>query len=208
MALVVIAGWLAAAVLALGVGRALAVAIGADRPSFDAGMLSTILGIVVGLPAALAVSVALQRLEAHSAETARTQRRGELLQAVRDDLAETLAELVATGPEYRQPRESAVAPFLGSGLWRTLQASGDVSLIGPGALLYAVSRAYDRIAVTAYLERQLWEASFADTARVRTVPPTPTPAQELLGRVASQDRHTKAAIDVALERIADELGGT
>jgi hypothetical protein len=184
-------------------GRELSAALGADRGSFDAGMLATILGIVVGAPIAIGISLELARQERASQDEDRSQRVDALLGDIERDLSETLAEL--TG-EDRRDRDRVIAPFLGSGLWTAIQASGGAALIPGPTMLREVSRAYDRIAVTAYLERQVWELYHNPQDAMRVMPPRPPMHLAVMESIVKLDDSTMAAINVALQEIRSRPG--
>lgn len=184
-------------VAAFGIGRALTVWLGADVASFDAGLLATVAGIVVGVPIAVRLALDQQETARREAAASDSERREALLDLIARDLREAQHELEARKPG-RLAR--AVAPPLGSGLLSTLQASGDLRLIRDPDVLTAISRAYDRIGVTAYLERQAWETFTNPEARRATSPPQ-TIIQDTLAYVAGQDEHTQAAINAALSRM-------
>jgi hypothetical protein len=189
-------------VAAFTAGRALTLALRADVGSFDAGLVATVAGIVVGVPIAIRISLEQQSQSRLEQERADEERRQALLRLIGDDLLQTLQELEGRSPDRL---EYSITPFLGSGLYRTLRASGDLSLIRDARLLRAISRAYDRIDVTAYLERLSWETSMNPEARRRTHP-LQTVIQEAREHVAGQDEHTHAAIDVALEVMGRSRG--
>lgn len=176
------------------VGRLATDVLGSDVQSFEAGYLATVAGIVVGVPIAVAVALWQQRAAQDEDRKAQEVRRSTVLQMIADDLTDTRATLLVRMPDRRT---QGVAPFLGSGLYATLRASGDLRLIADAAVLRQVSRAYDRIAVTAYFERQAWETFHNPQAHLLTSPPQRF-IETTRGHVASQDIHTKAALDVAL----------
>ncbi len=178
-------------------GYAVTTGTGANGADFLSGYIATVAGIVVGLPVALAIAGWQERNGQAAATQGRRERRTELMNILQRDLQDTLGELL--GPD-RQPRGHVVAPFLGSGLWETLRSSGTLGLIRDAHLLRQVSRAYDRIALTAYLERQAWEL-YVEGRAVIVSPGAQTPLESAVARIALQDGHTKAAIDEALARI-------
>lgn len=175
-------------------GRLASAALSADVRSFDAGYLATVAGIVVGVPIAVAVALWQQRMAQDEDRDAEEIRRSTVLQLIADDLKDARAEILVRIPDRSL---QSVAPFLGSGLYPTLQASGDLQLIRDPLVLRVISRAYDRIAVTAYLEQQAWETFHNPQAHLATSPPQML-IQRTRAHVASQDIHSKAAIDVAL----------
>jgi hypothetical protein len=183
--------------LAVGmIGHEAARLYGADLAGFDAGYIATVAGIVVGAPIAVRIALDQQANAKAAAEQLESERRSTTLGLIADDLYETQVEL----RERTADRSRAVAPFLGSGLYATLQASGDLRLIADPALVQAISRAYDRIGVTGYLERRAWETANNPQARRATSPPQ-TLIADSLRHVSGQDRHTDAAIDVALMQL-------
>jgi hypothetical protein len=174
-----------------------------NSTEFLLGLLATFAGVIAGVPVALALAEG-DRIAARAAEKVREDdRRDDVLRLIHTDLCETLQQLLGLD---RQSRQEVVAPFLGSGLWSALASSGELALLaGDPKLLRDVSRAYDRIALTSYLEQQLWETFYSPEARRRTHPPS-TLLQEVSANVAEQDEHTKAAIDVAIGRIRTATG--
>jgi hypothetical protein len=193
---VAVAGW--------ALGRWLTATLGADVASFDAGMIATVCGIVVGIPAAVGISLGLRRLEQDAATRADRQKYTALLRTIDQDLGDVLDDLLEEGPNGRGRRDIPVAPFLGSGLWEALRSSGQVERIRDPFLLRVIARAYDRIGVTGYLERLAWELDMNPMSRALTG--TPTILEEAMVRVASQDGYTRMAIDHAREQIAAEIG--
>lgn len=178
-------------------GYAVTTGAGATGADFLSGYIATVAGIVVGVPVALAIAGWQERSSQAAAARERRGQYAELLDILRRDLQDTLDELL--GPD-RQPRGHVTVPFLGSGLWETLRSSGTLGLIRDAHLLRQVSRAYDRIALTAYLERQAWEL-YAEGRPVMVSPGAQTPLESAVARIGLQDSHTKAAIDEALARI-------
>lgn len=181
-------------VAAFAAGRAITAWLGADVASYDAGAVATFIGILVGAPLAVRIALHQQANARTDQKRADDERRSALLALIGDDLLDTLADL-----ESRMPRrDRSVTPFLGSGLYPMLQASGEMSLIRDAELLRAISWAYDRIGVTAYLERQSWETEMNPLSRRHTEPPQ-TIIEEARRYVANQDEHTHAAIGIALQ---------
>jgi hypothetical protein len=195
---------------AVGIAVAIVVAItaalwvagnGSFRESYLANLFATLIGVGVAVPLGLAIDRAFQTLEHNG-------RRCRLLQAIRNDLVSTGEDL-----DSRRPRNGTTVPFLGSGLWEAVSAAGQINDIHDPEQLRAIARAYDRIDVTRYLERQVWELTVGTvvsdpiTTPLGARPPRPQ-VGIALGVLAEQDEHTKAAIDHALERIAVGGSGT
>jgi hypothetical protein len=68
-------------------------------------------------------------------------------------------------------------------------------LIDDASMLREVSRAYDRIALTAYLESKAWDLAHDPTAMAILMQPgIPRPLERAMGAVEAQDRFTEAAI--------------
>ena len=184
------------------IGHEVARLFGADLAGFDAGYIATVAGIIVGAPIAIVIGLELNRREGAAMARARRDRLQELVRVLSDDLRAT-----RDGLAERQARTLPIAPFLGSGLWDALKAGTSLQLIESSEALQSVSRAYDRIRLTAYLERQAWELAQNPSARFATIPPSPPAWQAALGYVANQDEHTRAAIDAALEQLASSPRG-
>lgn len=195
-----VVAWVVLLVVTFALGRRFTVALGAEVPAFDVGTLATIAGIALGAPIAVVIAMEQTRAAREESERERRKRHEELLRIIQGDLQDARTEVA----RRRASRELVVAPFLGGGLWRALQASGEVGLIRNPRTLRAIARAYDRISLTAYLERQAWETFHNPVARMATDPP-----QDLIQRTADnvgrQDEHTLAAIDDALEVLKGEL---
>lgn len=194
---------LAVAAIAFAVGRFLVAALGADMPSFDAGYIATIAGIIVGVPVALGIAGAQETGRRASQASARASRAADLLRRLDADLAETLQELES---QDRQPRVGSIVPFLGTGLWDVLKSTGDLALLSDLGVMRDVSRAYDRIGLTAYLERQAWELTNSPDL-VKGISPGVAGyvVDTALAQIRVQDEHTRAAIHVARQKIAEGL---
>jgi hypothetical protein len=188
----IVLAFVGASILAFLLGRTLTLALGAEVAAFDSGFLATVAGIAVGVPIAIALARWQQARADASIHAVESKRRADVTDLIRRDLIDIRAELISRIPSRSY---TSMTPFLGSGLFATLRASDDLRLLEP-ARLQSVSRAYDRIAVTAYLERRAWEGWYDQEWRINR---TSTILQEQLAALAEQDEHTRAAIDVALE---------
>lgn len=195
----VLGGLVAAIFLAaaLPVGRWLADYYALPREVVDPGVLATVVGIVAGAPLALIVARSLEWLGDRARDAQRARDRKELLGLLRVDLIETLDELV------ERDRGDPVGRFLRSDLWASVTTGGRLKLLDP-PLLAQVGRAYSFIESTANLERMQWEehASHDHWDKVRSS----VPAIILANANRQHDEHTKAAIDVALEKLSLALG--
>jgi hypothetical protein len=181
----------AAAIVVLGNGAL--TAMGEPVSPLFSGLLATFAGIVAGIPAALALAEEDRAASIRRAEDDRAERRNRVLRQIWEDLQDAKNLLLASD---RHRREGGVAPFLGLGLWDALKAAGGVSLIEDADVVREVSRAYDRIALTAYLERVHWELLYNPVAHMGMDPPLRLiPA--VLKQVEGQDEHTRAAIEHA-----------
>ncbi len=165
---------------------------GSFRESYLANLFATLIGIAVAVPIGLGIDRAAQAREANI-------RRMHLLRAIRNDLVSTGEDLAS-----RTDRSAAVVPFLGTGLWEAVSTSGQIKDLQPEQIR-VVGRAYDRIAVTASLERQLWDLTH-DTLHGRTAITPDGVDRDVLIALSDQDRHTTAAIEYAIEQIA--MGGS
>jgi hypothetical protein len=167
--------------------------------AFLASVLATFVGITAGLPAGLLISDRDRSAQREHERRDRDTQADGFKRQIAFDLRETRDQLLVP---IRQPRRQGVTPFLGTGLWNAVKASAAVRLLDDPAQLYAVSRAYDRIALTAYLERMVWELMHNPTARLATDPPQ-TLIRDAIARVEEQDGHTKAAIEHALSLLPE-----
>jgi hypothetical protein len=162
------------------------------RVSYLGNLFATLIGIAMAVPIGLAIDRGAQALEANA-------RRRRLLQAIRNDLVSIGEDL-----DSRSDRTMSVVPFLGSGLWEAVSTSGQIRDLQPEQLRI-VGRAYDRIEVTATLERQLWELTHDTFQGTSAISPDGV-AHDVLIAIVDQDRHTMAAIDYAIEQMA--VGGS
>jgi hypothetical protein len=189
------------------IGRSVTVWLGGDLGGYDAGALATFVGIIAGVPIALLIAQSQNERAGKTAAAERGDRAARVLDLIKNDLEEASEELAG-----RIGRSGIIAPFLGSGHWGTVKSNGDLALIDHPVVLYAITRAYDRIALTAYLERQLWEMvldPFAGSGPRFSQRPAEIWLREAL---IGQDEHTSAAIVSALSWIsrtttARPLGG-
>src|SRR5438094_66943 len=182
-------------VIGISAGAAIVIWIagnGGFRESYLANLFATLIGIAVAVPIGLAIDRAVRDREAGA-------RRARLLQVIRNDLVSIGEDLDGRSAD----RSAAIVPFLGSGLWEAISTSGQIRDLEPEQIR-VVGRAYDRIAVTAALERQLWDLTH-DTTHGRTEITPNGVDRYVLVALADQDRHTEAAIDYALEQIG--VGG-
>lgn len=165
------------------------------RDAYLSNLLATLIGVAIAIPIGLGVDRWRQSSE-------EADRRIRLLVAIRNDLVSIQEDLASRVPRNQQ----VVVPFLGGGLWEAVSGSGQISDLTNPEQLRAIARAYDRIAVTRYLERQVWELQVATvrpdptTAPLGVHPPRPR-IDIAMAALVDQDRHTDAAIDYAVERI-------
>jgi hypothetical protein len=202
--------WLAAALSAFAVvfvaSRALANVLGVNPSSVDPGLISTFAGVIGGVPVALLLAWLARQETLRAGAQQRSGQRQEVLAALRADLSEILAELTA------RDRLGTSVPFLRTDVWHVLASGGQLGVIDDPDLLGTLARAYHRIETTAYLERQLWEA-FHDPAhharridRATGQDASLTWLRSIQDSVALQDPHTRAAIDVALDKLKAHIG--
>lgn len=176
------------------------------REAFLPGLFATAIGVILALPFGLFIAQRQLAAAADEAETGDRERLGHLLDVLEEDLRSTLTELTGRMDTHQA---HGLVPFLQSNLWAALVASGDVARAsGRPELLQALTNAYYRIETTAYLERRLYELwSSQPTHPPIALPVELSPAKPDLRRaegvLVDQDRHTKAAIDVALQRISE-----
>jgi hypothetical protein len=171
----------------------------ADRGGYLSGLMATLIGVAIAIPLGLGADRWRQRVE-------QADRRRRVLRAIKSDLDSIGQELASRVSQ----RSSILVPFLGSGVWEAISASGQINDLDDAEQLRSIARAYDRISVTGYLERQVWELTvgtaapnpLATPAGVRPPAPRIATAQAAL---VDQDRHTQAAIVVALQRIREAL---
>lgn len=194
--------WAAAAVVVVAILAALVAVLAPDdtfRQGYLAGLFATLIGVAVAIPLGLAADRWRGRSE-------QSERRTKLVQAIRDDLVAIREDLAGR----RRDRSVVTVPFLGSGLWEAVAASGKIGDIDDPIVLRSIARAYDRIGVTRYLEKQLWELTIGTvipdpmSTPLGDRPPAPriSVARQAL---VDQDRHTEAAISVALEQLPKAL---
>lgn len=178
------------------IGRAATVDLGGDLAGYDAGSLATFVGIIAGVPVALLIARDQNNRAARAAAAERGTRADRMIRQIKEDLEETAEELAG-----RVGRSGIIAPFLGSGHWDAVKSNGDLALIDHPVVLYAITRAYDRIALTAYMERQLWEMVL-DPFTGSGPQFSQRPAEVWLRQgLIGQDEHTGAAIASALSWI-------
>lgn len=203
-------GWFAAAAVAAAVAwlvaRQIAEVVGADPASVDAGLIATYAGVVAGVPIALLLARVGARAAARQAQTEVDERRRRVLSILRTDLDETMDELAG------RDRSVAIGRTLRSDVWQALAASDQLTLIDDPELLSSCARAYHFIGTTADLERQIWLAVHDPQQWIGRVERgtgrdmTARFRQSLEGALRELDPDTKAAIDVALERLSVALG--
>ena len=199
-----------AAALAFGivfaVARGLGSWFGAEQTAVDGVVIATFAGVVGGVPVALLHAWLASREAQRQDAAERVARRAQLLRTMQVDLTENLEQLV------ERDRSKATVPFLRTDLWQALTGSDQLALLGDPALLGILARAYHRVGLTADLERQIWNAVHDPAHSAHRV--ERATGRDVSGRyiewlveaTRDQDPHTKAAIDVALEHIARELG--
>jgi hypothetical protein len=203
-------GWVVVVLFALAVGwvvaRQAARLVGADLPTFDAGLIATFAGVVAGVPVALLLGSISSRAGNRSASRERSDARRRVLRVIQRDLNETMAELVA------RDRNEVVGRTLRTDVWQTLSASGELALIADPDLVNVLARAYHFVATTSDLERQLWLA-YHDPAQWTLRRDHDTGAEvsgrhrlSLAASISDIDPHTKAAVDVALTELASVFG--
>lgn len=202
--------WLLAVVavflVVFGLARGLSLLFAVDVKTVNAGVIATFTGVAGGIPVALLVGRWLDARQRRQETGARSLRQERVLRTLQTDLVEVLDELVS------RDRHQAVFPYLRTDVWHAIADGGQLELIDDPEILNALARAYHRIEATADLERQIWE-SFHDpmqwTRRISRQTGEDVSGRELqflTDAVRNQDPHAKAAIDVALERLASFFG--
>jgi hypothetical protein len=149
--------------------------------------------VVVGVPVALWLASLQQAKDDEAVGLARLRDTDALLEAIQTDFKDTLEDLTWRNPE--SPARIESVPFLGSHLAERLGER--FGQIDDPRTLGAISRAYDRIATTAELERTLYQARLNTFPGPGGGPPATTVRDHLI----DQDRHTGDAIRHALTRI-------
>lgn len=208
----VLALWAIAVVIAFlvvfAISRALGSWLGADATAVDVGVISTFTGVVGAVPIALLIGRLADRGSRADREAEAEDRRVRLLETLTTDLEEILAEIDI----HAADRESGpIVPYLRTDVWRAMSAGDQLQLVKDPDLLGTLARAYHRVETTADLERQYWRA-YHDPAysahRVDRTTGEDTSLRHLtwiVAAVVDQDRHTRAAVDVGLSRLRQEL---
>lgn len=146
-----------AAVLVLGAAACIAVlliGLAAGSPQFSEAMLAntaaSFVGVVVGIPVALAIISRQRKAETDARDRDAERRRIEVLQAVRAELRGNLSDLADRTDGQRW---LLMSPPLSIEVWRALSASGDLQVVHDVQLLGAVARAYRFIESVRQLEK-------------------------------------------------------
>lgn len=133
------------------------------RPSFVGNWAATVLGIIGGIPVALALNRLWQhnqeRVEKEKADRERDLRESFVLHAIRDEL-QMNRDIIYQMLDDQAKRPTIVAT---KGMkdvnWKALSDSGELKWIDDLTILLSISEAYFHIGVLIYLERQYLDLS-------------------------------------------------
>jgi hypothetical protein len=208
--------WLIASVAAIVAGALL---IGVVRrlsndefnSAFLANFLSTLAGILLGVPVAiwLALRQAKEQRDAAEQEADRIsrQRRIDVLTAIRKELIEDRATLTNDRGDQDAGWSFAV-PFLMDEVWAAMSDGGQLEWITDTEVLRRLARAHVFIRTIIYLEKQAFEViHYPGTRAVLEIPwtagqqPNDLPSTRIAAYLTHQRVVCIAAIDEALELV-------
>lgn len=160
---------------------------GAFQEAFLANLAATLVGLLAGVPFALLL-VRWQMVRQATSERAESlRRRRAVLEAIRGELTDNLADLA----DRREPDGTRVikTPALGVEVWRAMADGGELRHVDDVVLLRQLARAYRFVGQTRFLEEQ----------GIRTMQSNGWTA--MLARLDKPDEVTKAAMDEAVAAI-------
>lgn len=173
------------------------------RDAFGSNFLATVAGIALGVP--IAVWLTLREADelgkaARAQEEVRSAaRRGEVLVAIRRELAENKTIL---GERSQDGKRNLAVPFLQDEVWAAMSDGGELRWVNDPDLLRQVARAYVFVRTNIFLERRAFEIIHYPGMRIQGH----DPEKRILDYLNNLDHVVTAAMDEAIAAIDSVVG--
>jgi len=174
---------------------------------FLGNLFATLIGIVVGIPIALAINRKQQRTIESKAEEQRyrdeAERKKKILNLVKTELEFNKNSLIdRQSQEHQTEQRTVLLPPLKDELWRAFSDGGELQWIKDLDLLDKIASAYHQIRTTIFLEQKYFDVIHFPGL---TIQRKKYPKDFIMEYLVNTDQGVLQAIDLALSGINQNL---
>ncbi|MDP1678283.1 MAG: hypothetical protein Q8L88_15605 [Bacteroidota bacterium] len=168
------------------------------RQNLMAGLLSTLVGLVIGIPIALRLNHIQEKNDLTKKENEDIERKRRIIKIIQNELLFNNDRLVERQPNEQNAERIVTTETLKDELWNSLSDGGELRYINDPELLDLISKAYYYIRIIKYLEDKYFESIHFPGLMVKQGSP---PNERILNYIKQTDPVVIKYIKTCIEKL-------